>query len=58
MSGNEIRVKVSDQDTGEVLEDRLISDDYVLICAGNHHLHSTVRYANGTTLLTIKVAKP
>lgn len=35
-----IQITISDPKTGEVLESKVIHDDYVLICAGNRYLRS------------------
>lgn len=49
-----VKVTVSDPDTGEVLGERVIEDDYILICNGRSYLHYTSAYANGTHVLTVK----
>lgn len=49
-----IKVTVSDPDTGEVLGERVIEDDYVLICNGRSYLDGMQTYANGTHVLTVK----
>lgn len=51
-----IKVTVSDPNTGEVLGEQVIEDDYVLICAGRTHVASTQIYAIGTHVVTIKNA--
>lgn len=35
-----VRVKVCDPDTDAVLEERLVDNDYVIVCAGNRYLKS------------------
>lgn len=35
-----IKVTISDPDTGQVLEEKVVSNNYVLICAGNRYLKS------------------
>lgn len=52
-----IRVTVSDPKTGEVLGERTIQNDYILICAGNRYLDGQVHHANGTVVLTLKTIK-
>ena len=52
-----IKVTVTDPDSGEVLGERVIENDYMLICAGSRYLHSTDAHANGTHVLTIKGAE-
>ena len=55
MSGpDRLKVTVSDPTTGEVLEEKVIYDDYVLICAGHPYLAHTQVHANGTHVLTVK----
>jgi hypothetical protein len=48
-----IKVTISDPDTGEVFEERTISDDYILICAGRWYVHHVQSYSNGATV-TVK----
>ena len=50
-----IKVTVTDPDTGEVLGEEIVKDNYLLICAGNRYLHHENLHANGTAVLTIKV---
>jgi hypothetical protein len=49
-----IKVTVSDPGTGEVLEERVLDDDYLVLCAGNRYLDSVQAHANGTHVLTVK----
>lgn len=49
-----IKVTVTDPDTGEVLGEQIVDNDYVVICAGRRYLDSTQAHANGTHVLTIK----
>jgi hypothetical protein len=51
-----VKVTVSDPDTGEVLESKVIADDYIVVCAGRRYLHYTQRMGS-THMLCIKVAK-
>lgn len=51
-----IRVTVTDLENGETAS-REIDNDYVLVTAGKHYLDGIVRHANGTVVLTVKVAK-
>ena len=57
MSSEPIKVTVSDPDTGEVLAESVVENDYAVICAGNHYVDGVTRHANGTVVLTVKVAK-
>lgn len=51
-----IKVTVSDPDSGEVLGEQVVDNDYVLICAGNRYVSNTDAHANGTHVVTIKRA--
>jgi len=53
-----LKVTVSDAATGEVLGERVIYDDYMLICAGHPYLAHTTAHANGTHVLTVKDCGP
>lgn len=49
-----IKVTVSDPTTGEVLGEQVVTDDYVLICAGSAHLtHTAAHPQTGVHVLTI-----
>lgn len=39
--GNSVKVTISDPKTGEVLSERVIKDDYVIVCAGDRYVKST-----------------
>lgn len=49
-----VKVTVSDPETGEVLGEQVIDNDYVLICAGNRYVAHTNVHAYGTHVVTIK----
>jgi hypothetical protein len=51
-----IKVTVSDPDTGAVLGEQVVANDYVLICAGDRYLAHTQAHADGTHVLTVKRA--
>jgi hypothetical protein len=53
-----IKVIVSDPDSGDVLAEQVIDNDYVVICAGRTHVAHTNAHANGTHVITIKEARP
>lgn len=54
-----IKVTVTDPDTGEVLGERTLENDYVIICAGSRYLDGVQQYpAKGTTVLTVKTRRP
>jgi hypothetical protein len=53
-----LTVTVTDVVTGEVLGEKTIYDDYLLICAGHPYLARTTVYGNGTHVLTIKDCRP
>lgn len=52
-----VKVTVSDPDTGEVLESRVVANDYVIICAGNRYIKST-QIMGRTHMIAVAVAKP
>ncbi len=55
-----IKVTVSDPTTGEVLGEQVVTDDYVLVCAGSAQLtHTAAHPKTGVHVLTIKgVCRP
>lgn len=52
-----IKVTVSDPESGEVLGEQTIQDDYVIITAGSCYVAHTNAHANGTHVLTLKGRK-
>lgn len=53
-----VKVTVSDPDTGEVLGEQVIDDDYVIVCAGTAYLAGTqVHPETGTHQLVVKGAR-
>lgn len=48
-----IRVTVTAPDTGTVRE-QITGDDFLVICGRDRYVASTVAFANGTTVVTIK----
>ena len=50
-----IKVTISATATGEVLEERVIENDYLIVCAGNRYVDGVQQYPDkGTTVLTVK----
>jgi hypothetical protein len=49
-----IRVTAEDTENGDTAT-REITDDVVVITAGNHYIDGIVKYANGTQVITVKV---
>lgn len=49
-----VKVTVTDPETGEVEYERLLEDDYLLICNGDRYLSNSVAHRNGTEVLTVK----
>lgn len=37
---NKVKVQVRDLDTDAVLEERIVDNDYVVVCAGNRYIKS------------------
>lgn len=52
-----VRVTVTDPETGDVLEDRICANDYVLVTAGNRYVKS-ISIMGRTHMLAVAVAKP
>lgn len=52
-----IKVTVSDPQTGKVLAEKLLENDYLLICAGDRYLKSSQRMGK-TVMLAVAVRKP
>lgn len=52
-----IKVTISDPNTGKVLEERIVQNDYVLITAGTRYLKSTQIWGR-THMLAVAVQKP
>jgi len=50
-----IKVTVTDPDSGEVLAERVVENDYVILTAGNRYVDGVQTHANGTHVLTVKV---
>jgi hypothetical protein len=48
-----IKVTISDPETGEILDEAVIDNDYVIVCAGNRYLDDITKYEN-TIVATIK----
>lgn len=49
-----IKVTVSDPETGEELESRIVSNDYILICAGNRFVKS-IQVMGRTHMIAVAV---
>lgn len=52
-----IRVTVTDLGTGDT-DEAVITDDYVVTCAGSAYVHHVQAYAKGTHVITVKGRKP
>lgn len=50
-------IKITVDDGHGDVETATISNDYVLICAGNRYLANVQTHANGTVVLTVKVGE-
>ena len=51
-----IKVTISDPETGKVLEERVVMNDYVLITAGNRYLKNIQTFGQ-THMLAVAVKK-
>ena len=59
MSGGDqppIKVTVTDPDTGDVLGERILANDYMVLTAGDRYLANVQASDNGTHVLTIRKA--
>lgn len=52
-----VKVTISDPESGAVLEESILANDYCLICAGNRYVKS-IQVMGRTHMLAIAVAKP
>lgn len=52
-----IRVTISDPETGAVLKEKTVANDYVLITAGNRYVKS-IQIMGRTHMVAIAVEKP
>ena len=52
-----VKVTVTDPDTGDVLAERILDNDYAVICAGNRYVGHTQRMGS-TVMLSIKKGRP
>lgn len=51
-----IKITVSDPQSGEVLEEKLLENDFLLICAGDRYLKSSQRMGK-TVMLAVAIRK-
>lgn len=54
---NTIKVTVTDPETGEVLQERTITNDYVVICAGNRYIKN-LQVMGTTHMIAVAKEKP
>lgn len=54
MTEEAIKIQVRDPTTDELLEETVIENDYLIICAGGCYVGHTQAHANGTHVLTVK----
>ena len=52
-----VKVTVSDAETGAVLEERVIENNYAIVCAGNRYVKS-IQIMGRTHMLAVAVQKP
>lgn len=54
-----IQVTITDPDSGEVLAEKLLDNDYLVVCAGNRYVDGVQAYpTKGTVVVTIKRSIP
>lgn len=51
-----VKVTVSDPETGAVLEEKIVANDYVIICAGRRYVKS-VQIMGKTHILAVALEK-
>jgi hypothetical protein len=54
---NPIKVQVRDPETDELLEEKILNNDFTVICAGNRYIKSSQIWGS-TVQLNIARAKP
>ena len=52
-----IKITISDPDTGEVLEEKTIANNYVIVTVGNRYVKS-IQIWGRTHMLAVAVSKP
>lgn len=52
-----VKVTVSDPETGAVLEERIVDNNYAIVCAGNRYVKS-IQIMGRTHMLAVAVQKP
>lgn len=52
-----IKVTVTDADTGQVLQEKTITNDYVVICAGNRYIKN-LQVIGSTHMIAVAKEKP
>jgi len=52
-----VKVTISDPDTGEVLEEKVVQNDYCIVCTGRRYVKSMQRMGQ-THMLAIALRKP
>lgn len=52
-----IKVTISDPETGAVLDEKIVANDYVLITAGNRYVKS-LQAMGRTHMIAVAVSKP
>lgn len=51
-----VKVTVSDPETGDVLEEKVVANDYILICVGSRYVKS-IRVMGKTHMIAVAVEK-
>ena len=49
-----IKVTISDPDTGAIIEEKIVANDYMIICAGNRYVKN-VQVMGRTHMLAVAV---
>lgn len=51
-----VKVTISDPDTGEILQEKVVANDYCIVCTGRRYVKS-IQQMGQTHMLAIAVAK-
>ena len=52
-----VKVTITDPETGETLEEKIVTNDYCIVCTGTRYVKS-MQIMGRTHMLAIAVAKP
>lgn len=53
-----VKVTVSDPETGAILEEKIVADDYCIVTAGRRYVKHVQAHKGGTHVLTVAIEAP